>query len=375
MEVLDKLKSLKMKNDHLQNVNFDFIRYSNCWEDVDILLDAFELNQNSKVISIASGGDNCFSLAAQSPEYVVAVDFSEVQLFLVELKKVAIKAFDRITYMGFIGFIPNMHRLEYYGQLNSGLTSKAQAYWDENQEAIEEGIVHFGKFERYFQLFKKDFLEKVHSQEMVEGLFAPKSEQEQVDFYNERWFDPRWEEMHSKFFGAQMLGEKGRDPEFMKQIEGSVSETILKREVNHLKSKYCQTNPFLFYILNNKFDEAHLPHYVRSENYDLVKENIDKVILKQGLLGKVAQEFKGSTHFNLSNIFEYMDQEHFELVGDAIVNSAAPNATLGYWNFMIDRNLADPLKEQVRYEQELSEALSAKDNGYFYSRFIVNKLI
>ena len=123
-----------MKNDHLQNVNFDFIRYSNCWEDVDILLDAFELNQNSKVISIASGGDNCFSLAAQSPEYVVAVDFSEVQLFLVELKKVAIKAFDRITYMGFIGFIPNMHRLEYYGQLNSGLTSKAQAYWDENQE-------------------------------------------------------------------------------------------------------------------------------------------------------------------------------------------------------------------------------------------------
>lgn len=375
MAVRVKLKSLKMKNDHLKNIDFDFIRYSNCWEDVDILLEAFELNQSSKVISIASGGDNCFSLAAQSPEYVVAVDISEVQLFLVELKMVAIKAFDRNTYMGFVGFIPDAHRLDHYGQLKSGLTSKAQHYWDGNQDAIEEGIIHYGKFERYFQLFKKDFLEKVHSQEMVDRLFAPKSEQEQIDFYNEHWFDSRWKEMHSKFFGAQMLGEKGRDPEFMKQIQGSVSETILKREVNHLKSKYCQTNQFLFYILNNKFDDDHLPHYVRSENYNLVKENIDKVILKQGLLGKVAQEFKGSTHFNLSNIFEYMDMEHFKLVGNAIVQSAAPNAKLGYWNFMIDRNLADSMKGRLIYEQELSETLSVKDKGYFYSRFIVNKVI
>jgi|TARA_R110000737_G_scaffold151521_1_gene180821 S-adenosylmethionine-diacylglycerol 3-amino-3-carboxypropyl transferase len=364
-----------MKNDHLENVDFDFIRYSNCWEDVDLLLESFELNEKSKVISIASGGDNCFSLAAQAPEYVVAVDVSEVQLFLVELKMAAIKSFDRETYMGFVGFDPDENRLERYRQLTSKLTTKAQTYWDGNQRAIDEGIIHFGKFERYFQLFKKNFLEKVHTQDVVDGLFAPKTEKDQIYFYNEYWFDPRWKEMHSIFFGTEMLGEKGRDPEFMKQIKGSVSETILKREVEHLKSIYCQTNPFLFYILNNKFDENHLPHYVRSENYHLVKENMDRIILKQGLMGKVAQDFKGATHYNLSNIFEYMDMEHFESEGKAIIQSAAKQAKLGYWNFMMDRNLADQLKEYLIYEKELSEKLSAKDKGYFYSRFIVNKVI
>lgn len=364
-----------MKNEHLQNIAFDFIRYSNCWEDVDILLEAFELNEKSKVISIASGGDNCFSIAAQSPEYVVAVDISEVQLFLVELKMAAIKSFDRETYLGFVGFVSVEYRLEQYGHLKAELSSKAQTYWDANQDAITEGIIHFGKFERYFQLFKKTFLEKVHSQEIVDRLFEPKTEQEQINFYNEHWFDSRWKEMHSNFFGTEMLGEKGRDPEFMKQIQGSVSETILKREVKHLQSKNCQSNPFLFYILNSKFDENHLPHYVRPENYNLVKENIDRIILKQGLLGKVAQEYKNSTHFNLSNIFEYMNMEHFKMVGNAIVQAAAPNAKLCYWNFMIDRNLAHPIKERLIYEQELSEALSAKDKGYFYSRFILNKVI
>ena len=55
-------------------------------------------------MSIASAGDNTFSLLTLNPELIVAVDISKVQLFLVELKKIAILNFDREKYLQFAGF-------------------------------------------------------------------------------------------------------------------------------------------------------------------------------------------------------------------------------------------------------------------------------
>ena len=51
-----------MKPTHLQNVRFDYIRYANCWEDADVLLEALQPNSTSEIISIGSAGDNCFAL-------------------------------------------------------------------------------------------------------------------------------------------------------------------------------------------------------------------------------------------------------------------------------------------------------------------------
>ena len=86
-----------MSKTHLADVNFDIIRYANCWEDADVLLEALSPNSDSKIMSIASAGDNCFSLLSTSPIKVVAVDISMPQLCLTELKKIAIQNFDRAT--------------------------------------------------------------------------------------------------------------------------------------------------------------------------------------------------------------------------------------------------------------------------------------
>ena len=72
------------KEDLTKRVNFDIIRYANCWEDADILLAGLSPASGSKVLSIGSAGDNSFSFLVTDPELVAAVDINPTQLFLIE---------------------------------------------------------------------------------------------------------------------------------------------------------------------------------------------------------------------------------------------------------------------------------------------------
>ena len=88
----------------LKNVSHDYIRYANCWEDADILLQALKIEPKDRVLSIGSAGDNSFSMLIGDPELVVAVDINPVQLNLIELKKAAFKELNYLEFLQFLGF-------------------------------------------------------------------------------------------------------------------------------------------------------------------------------------------------------------------------------------------------------------------------------
>ncbi|MBD3638566.1 MAG: DUF3419 family protein [Crocinitomicaceae bacterium] len=362
-----------MENKQLEKVDFDIIRYANCWEDADVLLDALQVDQNSRVMSIASAGDNCFSLLSQGPEKLIAVDVSSVQLYLTELKKIAISRLDRESYLAFAGFKEDNDRISTYNKISPHLSEPCKKYWDKAIDQVKVGIIHFGKFEQYFQLFKSDFLHKIHSQKVVDELFRVKPDAEQQKFHDEIWHTEPWKEMYGFFFGEQMMGDKGRDPEFLKHVEGSVPEMIMAQEVAHLRTKRAQKNYFLYYILNNRFDEGYLPHYVRHGNYDKVKANIERMVLHHGLLDSATKIHPDCTHFNLSDIFEYMDMELFTAVSRQLIDGSAPHAKFAFWNLMVHRNMADIFPEEILYDKKLSEQLKEKDMGYFYRAFVLNQ--
>ena len=70
------------------------IKYSQCWEDAEILLKALKINKNDKVVSITSGGDNTLSLITNNPSEIYAVDSNFAQNYLMELKLKAIQNLD-----------------------------------------------------------------------------------------------------------------------------------------------------------------------------------------------------------------------------------------------------------------------------------------
>ena len=352
---------------HLSKVDHGYIRYANCWEDADLLLSGLEIQEGDKVLSIGSAGDNSFSLLTGSPELVVAVDINPIQLHLIELKKAAFKALDYQEFLAFLGFSSCENRLDLFRKVALFLNSDLKKFWAKRFDEIEAGIIYQGKFENYFKIFKDKVLPFVHGKKKIDLLFEEKDSQEQVKYFSKKWNSLRWRSLFKVFFSKFVMGKLGRDPKFLEEVEVPVSEFILRQAKGHLQSEYCQKNYFLDFILRGKFNIA-LPHYAREENYLLIKENIDKLVVLEGYASDAFSQYQGFNKFNLSNIFEYMNVNTFKEVVNQLVEEGVSGAKYAYWNLMVARNMtsAQPNLTQV-------DLGAYNDNGFFYSNFHINQ--
>lgn len=361
-------------SEHLKNVSADYIRYANCWEDADILCPGLSLKQDSKILSIASAGDNTFSLLTADPELVVAADLNSGQLNLMRLKIAAISELNQEEYLAFSGFTKATKRVETYLRIRSKLNTEAKNFWDSKKQEIELGIIFCGKFERYFALFHQKVLPFIHRKKTINQLFENKIESEQLKFYSEKWNNFSWKLLVKIFFSKAVMGRFGRDPAFLKEVKVPVSEFIYKKAQQHLSSVACQENYFLSYILRGNFDNG-LPHYARSENYEVIQSNLSQLKLEKNYAQEAAKKYGLFDHLNMSNIFEYMNNEVFKNVGEHLAKITKPGSSIAYWNLMVSRKLNEVLPEYFVLDNSKSSELGRLDKGFFYGSFnIVNKV-
>lgn len=361
------------KEDLTKRVNFEIIRYANCWEDADILLAGLSPAPGSKVLSIGSAGDNSFSFLITDPEMVVAVDINRTQLFLIELKKVCMQNLEWEEALAFLGFTHSDNRGQCFQALKSQLSGAARAYWESNLGLIMNGVIHQGKFERYFQLFSGRILPWIHSRRVVHALFESRTAAEQAHFYQNKWNTWRWRLLFRIFFSKYVMGKYGRDPEFQKQVQGSVSKFIFDKAATQLASVAAQDNYILRYTLTGSFDGL-LPHYLQKENYPLVRANLDRLHLAEGFAQDAIAQYGKFHCMNLSDIFEYMDAGLFRETARTLVAGTEKGGRLGYWNLMVPRRISQIMPESAEYMQEESERLTAIDKGFFYKGFMVDKV-
>lgn len=362
-----------MKEQLTDRVNFDFIRYANCWEDAEILLEGLSARAGDRILSVASAGDNSFFLLTADPEIVVAVDVNAVQLYLVELKQACFKILDRNEMLSFLGFRDSSSRKEIFLRLKPVLSNEAVEYWEQHLHLIENGVIHQGKFEKYFQLFSKKILPWIHSRKTTARLFLPKTEEEQEKFYAKTWNSWRWRLLFKIFFSKSVMGKRGRDPEFLKEVKVNVSDYIFGKAEKQLNSKLAQHNFILRYNLTGNFGDQ-LPAYLQEENYGKIKANIDRLFVFKGYAEDACNHFGKFDCMNLSNIFEYLDTETFKKVAGGIVDGCNPGARIAYWNLMVPRKVSELFPAALTYEKTLSEKLSERDKGFFYNKFIVEKV-
>jgi S-adenosylmethionine-diacylglycerol 3-amino-3-carboxypropyl transferase len=353
-------------------VDFNLIRYANCWEDADILSEALDIPKGGKILSIASAGDNSFSLLLKEPALLVAVDVSEVQLFLVEIKKACIKNLSQPETLRFLGFTNGTDRAELFEKISKDLSPEALAHWRNHFEQIEEGLVHQGKFERYFRMFVKKILPWIHSKKTVNALFREKPAEEQKLFYRKTWNTWRWRLLFKIFFSRWVMGKFGRDPQFLKQVTLKVSEYIFRSAERELSGTHVFQNFILRYNLTAGFGNL-LPHYLQPNNYERIKAQIDKLILHQGFAEDAVAIYGTFDAMNLSNIFEYIEAELFGSVVEKLAKGLNKDGKLAYWNLMVHRKASDVLPDEIRELKELSQKLKSKDKGFFYSNFVVEQ--
>jgi len=356
-----------------QKSKFNFIRYANVWEDADILCEALAPTaQRGRMLSIASSGDNVLALLTLDPKEIVAVDLSAPQLACLDLRIAAFKELDYTGLCEFLGVLPSLNRVETYNLIKRHLSLDARTFWDERLNVIHKGIIHAGKFERYLRLFGKWVLPLVHSHATREALLQEKLEQARMKFYAERWDSWRWRLIFKLFFSRFVMGHAGRDPSFFDHVLGTVAEQILARSKHALTACPTHQNPYLRYILKGNFFNTALPRYLRPEHFSTIQARVDRVKFVHGPATEVEGSFDG---FNLSDIFEYMNEEAFEACYTSLLEKANQHARMAYWNMLVPRSCPKSCLDRVSPLTELAASLHKKDKAWFYQKFVVEQVL
>jgi S-adenosylmethionine-diacylglycerol 3-amino-3-carboxypropyl transferase len=356
--------------------DFTGIRYAQCWEDADILLEALDVQPGDVCLSIASAGDNAIALLTKNPARVIALDLSPAQLACVELRVAAYRSLEHAELLELIGSTPSRRRSELYARCRPLLTENARAFWDGRPAEVTNGVGGAGKFERYFGLFRRYVLPLVHRRSQIDALLRGGSRAERHEFYRRHWDTLRWRLLFRVFFSRFVMGRMGRDPSFFAYVEGNVGSRILERAKHAVTELNPSENPYLCWIMTGRHAGA-LPLALRPEHFQTIRANLDRLEWRCQLIEDflASHEPRSVDRFNLSDIFEYMSEENYARLLERIVAGAKSGGRLAYWNMLVPRGRPESLAGKLRSLPELAARLHLQDKAFFYSRFVVEEVL
>ncbi|HUN21626.1 MAG TPA: DUF3419 family protein [Anaerolineales bacterium] len=365
-----------MSTEIATKADFSTLRYAQCWEDADILLEALNVQAGAVCISIASAGDNTLSLLTQNPGRVIALDLSPTQLACLELRVAAYRTLTHPELLELMGSRASEQRARLYQRCQGLLSDSARQFWSAHPKAIQHGIGSAGKFERYFALFRTYILPLVHSQPTVDRLLQGGNLLERSNFYANEWDNWRWQLLFRLFFSRFVMGQLGRDPSFFHYVEGPVSTQILQRVYHATTHLNPAENPYMQWILTGQHSHA-LPHALRPENFDLIRANLER--LEWHCLS--IEDFL-ATHsvepvdcYNLSDIFEYMSPENYQRLLEKLVAFGRPGGRMAYWNMLTPRSRPACMSQQIAPLLPLAQRLHQFDKAFFYRDFVVEEIL
>ncbi|MCL2875591.1 MAG: BtaA family protein [Betaproteobacteria bacterium] len=361
----------------IQNrASFDAVRYANVWEDASLLLEAFAPLRGKRMVSICSSGDNALALLTLDPCEVLAIDLNPAQIACLDIRCAAIRELEREEVLAFLGFEGQPdYREKTYALLRSKIPQPSRKFWDARIQDVRKGVIHAGKFERYFQVFRKWILPLIHGKSKCKTLISFDKTQVQTQFYDLTWNNRRWRLLFRFFFSRTVMGALGRDPEFFRFVGGSVSDRILKRTELALRNLPGAENPWLQYIVAGNFVSA-LPPYLEPRNFAAVKANLAALRIHLGAVENVlAGEPAAVSGYNLSDIFEYMDETLFCKICNHLLDSAAPTSRFAYWNMLVPRSMSVCAPERAQAQIQLAQSLFSRDRAFFYSAFHVDEAL
>jgi S-adenosylmethionine-diacylglycerol 3-amino-3-carboxypropyl transferase len=240
---------------------------------------------------------------------------------------------------------------------------------------VEAGVVHAGKFERYFGIFRERVLPWAHGRRAVAELLEERDRAERERFYEERWNNWRWRAMFRLFFSRAVMGRLGRDPEFFRYVEEDVASRILARTRHALVELEPWANPYLRMILEGSYGGC-WPMAFREENFGVIRAALaaGRMEVVPSPIEAIEPGEEPVAGFNLSDIFEYMSGETSEAVLRRLLAVARPGARLAYWNMMVPRSRPPALADRLVPCAAEAERGFARDRAFFYRRFVVEEV-
>lgn len=397
-------KSISSKEGLLQKlfaVWFDAFVYNQIWEDPRVDLQALELDERSRVLTISSGGCNALNYLVENPESVTAVDLNRNHIYLLNLKLVALKHLpsheDFFAFFG-TGKSENSGAL-YQRFIAPNLDRNTREFWESN--TLGGGLIYGDRisFFRNAGLYEHSrngyFLRFFHRVSHLVGckpeeVLKAKTLAEQEKLF-EKYIDPFFDNFLINTLGKMpvTLFGLGIPPQQYEELKRDLSDggtiiDIYRERVRRLACDFpIKDNYFAWQAFARKYDTENciaVPEYLKEKNYETLKENAGRLTTR---VGSATDEIKVNpagtfNRFVFLDAQDWMDVATLADLWLTIAEKAEPGARIIFRTAgaasPIESALPADLRTKFVYERELSEKLFKQDRASIYGGFHLYRL-
>ncbi len=375
---------------------FDAFVYNQIWEDPRVDLQALNLDKNSRVLTISSGGCNALNYLIANPESVTAVDLNRHHIYLLNLKIIALQFLPTYEdFFAFFGFGKHEKNKENYQKyIAPNLDTETRTFWESNsligKLTNRKRINYFKKGGLYEHSRNGYFLRLFHKFSHLHGcnpekLLNAKTPEEQEKLY-EKHIEPFLNSFFIKTIGKLpvTLFGLGIPPQQYEELKKDLDKDgniidIYRKRTKKLAVEYpIYENYFAWQAFARKYDTENrqaIPDYLKKENYETLKSNAHKLNTK---IGSVTEEIKNSNFGNFNRFVfldaqDWMNAQTMTELWQAIAQKSEIGSRIIFRtagaNSPIESNLPNDLLERFEYQKEESEKLFKQDRASIYGGF------
>ena len=268
---------------------FDSFIYNQIWEDPVVDLQALQLNTDSRLLTIASGGCNVLNYLTASPAQITAIDLNPYHLSLTRLKLAALQYLpNHKSFYDFFGYADRASNLDnYYNYIQPQLNPELVAFWGKSQllgsarvKMFTKGLYKQTRF-GYLMRCLHWLGERIDCKPSL--LLKANSLYEQEVIFNRHiapFFDNKLVNLLGKLpMSVFSLGIPPQQYAAMK-ADGNLVQQYRER-VKRLACDFpIRDNYFAWQAFSHNYDHTKrlaLPAYLKIDNYQLIKEQLPKV--------------------------------------------------------------------------------------------------
>lgn len=355
---------------------FYTLNYSSCNEDWRTERRALRVGPQDRVLCITGSGDRPLHLLLDKPAAVTAVDLNPCQGFLLQLKMAAMKTLEYEEYVRFLGLKPHDTRVSILRDLNDQMSDEARAYWSDNLQQVEAGVIYQGRWERYYRVLSR--VARFMRPRVIRLLFEMSDIDAQRAFVDRTW-DRRWwrlvfDLMCSRIFSRVFL----RDPAFYRHVAPGLrlGRYIYEGMLGSLQQHLARQNFMLSLVFLGRLAPEDLPPYLQPGAVALLRELLGRVEVRTQALDTLLEQAEPGTYsrFSLSDVPSYMEPSAFYRLLESMARAATPKARFCIRQFLTDHPWPEHLSSMLVREPELEEQLRQQDRAFAY-RFFVGTVV
>ncbi|MGI8849472.1 MAG: DUF3419 family protein [Pyrinomonadaceae bacterium] len=375
---------------------FDAFVYNQIWEDPRVDLQALRLNENSRVLTISSGGCNALNYLVENPESITAVDLNGYHIYLLRLKLAALQFLPTyeqfFSLFGFGKHAANVANYEKY--IAPNLNQSARQFWESNgffgNLLHGNRINYFAKGGLYEHSRNGYFLRFFHEFSRLLGwqpgeVLKAETLAEQERLY-EKNIAPFFDSMLVKFVGKMpvtMFG-LGIPPQQYDELKKDLAENkniidVYRERAKRMACAYpIKENYFAWQAFARRYDtetRQAVPEYLKAENHAMLKSNAHKIKTNVGsVTEEIRQNPKGTfNRFVFLDAQDWMNADAMTQLWQAIADKAERESRIIFRtagaNSPIEKNLPKNLRVKFDYQKSFSAELFKQDRASIYGGF------